>query len=93
MLATPLRGRAVPFAFISYSSRTIAQRATSRNLQHRHAFAAQRLLGDHPLVLDREFSYEHLLQNLTQAHISFVIRLNLRSQPPKLITAEGREVL
>jgi hypothetical protein len=50
------------------------------------------LLGERPLVLDREFSYLDLLLKLVEEQINFVIRLNLGSQPPKFWDAEGREV-
>ena len=67
----------VPFHFISYSSRTIAKEATSRNQEHNRAFAKLReMIGDKPLVLDREFSYEGLLEDLVVESINFVIRLN-----------------
>lgn len=93
VLATPYRGRALPCHLLSYSSRTIAQGAGSRNLHHWEAFDALKdLLGDKPLVLDRDFSYLELLQYCVHAQVNFVIRLNLRSHPPKLYTAEGREV-
>ncbi len=93
VLATPFRGRALPCHLLSYSSRTIAQQATSRNLYHWQAFDALKdLLGDKPLVLDRDFSYLELLLYCVHAQINFVVRLNLRSHPPKLVTAEGREV-
>ncbi len=36
--------------------------------------------------------YLDLLEHLTAARVNFVIRLNLRSHPPKLFNAEGREV-
>jgi hypothetical protein len=94
VLATPYRGRALPCHLLSYSSRTIAQGAGSRNLHHWEAFAALKdLLGDKPLVLDRDFSYLELLQYCVHAQVNFVIRLNLRSRPPKLYTADGREVV
>jgi hypothetical protein len=93
VLATPYRGRALPCHLLSYSSRTIAQGAGSRNLHHWEAFDALKdLLGDKPLVLDRDFSYLELLQYCVHAEVNFVIRLNLRSHPPKLYTAEGRQV-
>ena len=58
LLATPYRGRALPCHFITYSSRTMAQQADSRNLQHLQAFQGLKtVLGEKPLVLDREFSY------------------------------------
>lgn len=40
------------------------------------------LLGDKPLVLDREFSYLERLEYLVQVSVNFVIRLHLGSQPP-----------
>ncbi len=94
VLATPYRGRALPCHLLSYSSRTIAQGAGSRNLHHWEAFDALKdLLGDKPLVLDRDFSYLELLQYCVHAGVNFVIRLNLRSHPPKLYTVEGHEVV
>jgi hypothetical protein len=94
VLSTPFRGRAIPFHLLSYSSRTIAQGAGSRNMHHWQAFAdIKTLLGNKPLVLDRDFSYLELLQYCVAAGINFVIRLNLRSQPPKFYNAEGREVV
>lgn len=84
LLATPYRGRALPCHFVTYSSRTIAEQADSRNLNHLQAFQAVKdLLGEKPLVLDREFSYLELLENLRAARINFVIRLNLGSHPPQ----------
>jgi len=50
------------------------------------------MLGERPLVLDREFSYLELLLNLVEEHIHFVIRLNTRSHPPKFFDSEGKEV-
>lgn len=80
LLATPYRGRTIPFHFITYSSRTIASEQTSRNLEHRRAFGRLReMIGDKPLVLDREFSYESLLEDLVQEGINFIIRLNTAS--------------
>jgi hypothetical protein len=62
VLATPCRGRAIPCSFITYSSQTINEQCTSRNLEHCRAFAGvQELLGERPLVLDREFSYLELI--------------------------------
>ncbi len=93
VLATPYRGRALPCSFITFSSRTLAEQVESRNQNHLRGFAEIKdLLGEKPLVLDRDFSYLELLEHLTAAHIHFVIRLNLRSHPPKLFNAEGREV-
>ena len=76
LLATPFHGRAIPCGFVSYSSKTIAQEASSRNQHHCAAFAqVKELLGKRPLVLDREFSYLELLENLVLEKVSFVIRL------------------
>jgi hypothetical protein len=58
VLATPYHGWAIPCGFVDYSSKTINQEATSRNQHHFAAFRqVKELLGDRPLVLDREFSY------------------------------------
>jgi len=93
VLATPYRGRAIPCGLITYSSKTIAQNADSRNLNHFRAFAGlKELLGERPLVLDREFSYLELMLNMLEEQINWVIRLNLRAHPPKFYDEEGREV-
>jgi hypothetical protein len=90
ILATPYHGRAIPFGFVDYSSRTINQDATSRNQHHFAAFGkVKELIGDKPLVLDREFSYLELLENLVKEGIHFVIRLKVG---PKFCDYEGQEV-
>jgi len=91
VLATPFRGRALPFHFITYSSKTIAQEESSRNLNHCRAFeGVKRLLGNRPLVLDREFSYLELLHNLVAEGVHFVIRLKLGSHPPIFVNQSGQ---
>lgn len=93
VLATPFRGRALPCSFITFSSRTLKEQVESRKQTHLRAFAQiKEFLGQKPLVLDRDFSYLELLEHLTAARVNFVIRLNLRSHPPKLFNAEQREV-
>jgi hypothetical protein len=93
LLATPYRGRAIPCHFVTYSSRTIAEQADSRNLNHLQAFQAlKNMLGEKPLVLDREFSYLELLENLCAARINFVIRLNLGSHPPQFFDENKQRV-
>ncbi len=93
VLATAYRGRAIPCGLITYSSKTIATRQDSRNLNHFRAFEwLKDLLGERPLVLDREFSYLDLLVNLVEEQVNFVIRLKLGSQPPKFWDSDGREV-
>jgi hypothetical protein len=82
-LATPLRGRAIPFHFLTYSSRTFEDQPSSRNLEHFKAILdIQQLIGDRPIVFDREFSYRELLNSLVDADVKFVIRLNMGSNPP-----------
>ena len=77
-LATPYQGRAIPCHFVSYSSAIIGTEVTSRKRYHFQAFAeVKELLGDKPLVLDREFSYLELLQALVVEEVNFVIRLKL----------------
>jgi hypothetical protein len=93
LLATPYRGRALPCHFVTSSSRTIAEQADSRNLNHLQAFQAVKdLLGEKPLVLDREFSYLELLENLGAARINFVIRLNLGAHPPHFFDENKQRV-
>jgi len=80
LLATPFHGRDIPCEFVTYSSRIIRQEATSRNRYHFQAFALlKELLGEKPLVLDREFSYQELLENLVAEQVNFVIRLNTKA--------------
>jgi hypothetical protein len=53
VLGVPYRGRALPFHFITYSSKTIGKEATSRNLEHSRAFGeVKKLLEGVPLVMD-----------------------------------------
>lgn len=93
VLATPYRGRAIPCGLVTYSSKTIAQNGDSRNLNHFRAFEALKdMLGDRPLVLDREFSYLELMLNLVEEQINWVIRLNLRANPPKFYDQDGEAV-
>jgi hypothetical protein len=93
VLSTPYRGRAIPCGLVTYSSKTIAQNADSRNLNHFRAFEALKdMLGERPLVLDREFSYLELMLNLVEEQVNWVIRLNLRANPPKFYDQDGREV-
>jgi hypothetical protein len=71
-LATPLRGRAIPFHFVTYSSRTIEDQPSSRNLEHFKAIQGiQQLIGPRPIVFDREFSYRELLHNLVDEEVYF----------------------
>jgi len=83
-LATPLRGRAIPFHFLTYSSRTLADQPSSRNLEHFKAIQEiQRLIGTRPIIFDREFSYRELLHSLVEENVHFVIRLHLGANPPR----------
>lgn len=82
-LATPLRGRAIPFHFLTYSSRTFEEQPSSRNLEHFKAVQEIRqLIGQRPIVFDREFSYLILLRSLVAADVRFVVRLNMGAHPP-----------
>jgi hypothetical protein len=83
-LATPLRGRAIPFHFLTYSSRTFEDQPSSRNLEHFKAIQEiWQLIGERPIVFDREFSYRELLHDLVEAGVKFVIRLNQGAHPPR----------
>ena len=90
ILATPYQGRAIPCHFVSYSSAIIGSEVTSRNRYHYQAFAeVKELLGDKPVVLDREFSYLELMQALVREEVNFVIRLKLGAL---FFDQEGKQV-
>jgi hypothetical protein len=92
-LAVPYKGRAIPCALQSFSSKTIKEEEGSRNIVHQRFFERLKdLLGEIPLILDREFSYFNLLEYLISAGIHFVIRLKMGSNPPKFYNEEGKEV-
>jgi len=81
-LASPYKGRAIPFNFITYSSKTINDDVTSRNLEHKRVInELKELLGDKPLVMDREFSYLELFEDIAVEEVMFVIRLNIGNKP------------
>jgi hypothetical protein len=76
ILPTLYHERALPYHFVSYSSKTKNAEATSRNQHYFKALAEIKdFLGDKPLVLDREFSYLTLMENPGLEEINFVIRL------------------
>jgi hypothetical protein len=81
--ATPIRGRALPFHFLTYSSRTFDEQVSSRNLEHHMAIQeVMQLIGDRPVIFDREFSYLELLNSLLEAKMQFIIRLDVRANQP-----------
>jgi hypothetical protein len=49
------------------------------------------LLEGKPLVLDREFSYERLFEDIVREKLSFVIRLNTGDRPT-ILDGEGEKV-
>ena len=92
LLAFPYRGRAIPFNFITYSSKTIADECRSRNMEHyRGIRELKEFLGGKPLVLDREFSYEGLFADMNREGLKFVIRLNTGARPT-ILDKEGRKI-
>ncbi len=92
-LCTPKRGRAIPFAFVTYSSATLGAEVTSRNQEHQRAAGQVRdLIGERPLLLDREFSYGEWLRYLLEAGLRFVIRLKVGAPPVRLLDRFGCEV-
>ena len=65
---------------------------SSRNIKHMEAiWEVKELLGDKVLVMDREFSYESLLEELVEADIRFVIRLN-DGVNPNIVNEAGDKV-
>jgi hypothetical protein len=64
--------------------------ASLPNQYHFAAFAeVEEILGDKPLVLDREFSYIELMENMTKEAINFVIHLK---EGPNFCDGEGKPV-
>jgi len=91
-LATPYRGRAIPFSFITYSSRTIGAQLSSRNMKHIKSIAElKELLGDKVLVLDREFSYELLFAEMAESDIQYAIRLKTGNNPT-IVDESGKKI-
>jgi hypothetical protein len=83
-LGTPMRGCALPCNFVTYSSSTLGRENQSRNLEHRRVIdEIAAVIGDRPLVLDREFSYQTLFEHFLESQMQFIIRLNQGSKPPK----------
>lgn len=77
LFAQPYRGRAVPFHFGLYSEKTLNEEATSRNIEwHKMLLEIRDLVGETPLVFDREFSAQKWLDALSQSGCSWVVRLN-----------------
>lgn len=93
VFAQPYRGRAIPFHFGTYSEATIAQEATSRNLEWRSlAWEIKELVGERtPLVFDREFSAQSWLETLEEAGLQWVVRLNTKNRA-KIKDEEGEEI-
>lgn len=92
VFAQPYRGRAIPFHFGIYSEATIAREATSRNLRWRDlVWEIKELVGDVPLVFDREFSAQGWLETMNEAGLLYVVRLNTKSRV-KLKDEEGEEI-
>jgi hypothetical protein len=67
---------------ISYFSKKIAEEKRSRNMKHRRAIAnVMSMLGDTPLVFDREFSYESFFEDLEIEGLKYVFHLNVANNP------------
>jgi Transposase DDE domain len=92
VFAQPYRGRAIPFHFGVYSEATLNEQATSRNLRWRSlVWQIKELVGETPLIFDREFSAQRWLKTLDEAGCRWVVRLNTKSGV-KLEDEEGEEV-
>jgi hypothetical protein len=92
VFAQPYRGRAIPFHFGVYSEATINRQITSRNLEWRDlVWEIKELVGETPLVFDREFSAQRWLDALEEAGCEWVVRLNTNSGV-KFFDEEGEEI-
>jgi hypothetical protein len=92
VFAQPYRGRAIPFHFGVYSEATINEEVTSRNLEWRELmWQIKELVGETPLVFDREFSAQRWLETLEEARCEWVVRLNTKSGV-KITDEQGEEI-
>jgi hypothetical protein len=92
VFAQPYRGRAVPFHFGVYSEATLNEELTSRNLEWRELFwEIKELVGETPLVFDREFSAQRWLETLEEARCEWVVRLNTKSGV-KITDEQGEKI-
>src|SRR3954447_2994887 len=79
VFAQPYRGRAIPFHFGVYYKATLNEELTSRNLEWRELFwQIKELVGETPLVFDREFPAQRWLEALEKARCKWVVRLNTK---------------
>ncbi len=91
VFAQPYRGRAIPFHFGIYSEATINEEVTSRNLEWRELmWEIKELVGETPLVFDREFSARRWLEALEEAGCEWVVRLNTNGGV-KITDEQGEE--
>jgi len=88
----PYKGRALPCFYNIYSSKTIKEESSSRNIEHYKVIAELKdLVGDKPLVFDREFSYEELLTCMIELDMRWVIRLNTGNRVT-ITDSEGNKI-
>lgn len=94
VFAQPYRGRAIPFHFGVYSEATLNEEVTSRNLEWRELmmWEIKELVGETPLVFDREFSAQRWLEALEEAGCEWVVRLNTKSGVKITNEFEGEEI-
>lgn len=93
LLAAPFRGRAIPLALFSFSSKTLNDTATSRNPLHLHALLSfQDLIGNRPVMMDQGFCSTPWLRHLKEGGMSFVVRQKMRPHPPVFLDGETRRV-
>nr|WP_232203595.1 transposase [Rubrobacter xylanophilus] len=92
VFAQPYRGRAIPFHFGIYSEATLKEQVTSRNLRWRELlWEIEELVGDTPLIFDREFSAQAWLKALEEAQCKWVVRLN-KGSGVKFFDELGEEI-
>ncbi|MBC7256155.1 MAG: hypothetical protein H5T66_08655 [Chloroflexi bacterium] len=70
----------------------IKEESSSRNIEHYKVIAELKdLVGDKPLVFDREFSYEELLTCMIELDMRWVIRLNTGNRVT-ITDSEGNKI-
>jgi hypothetical protein len=92
VFGAPFKGRILPFYVHTYSPRTIAERSSSRNIEHTNALAGIcDIIGDIPVIFDREFSYNGLLKDFEAEGKNYIICLNT-SNHVGFTDSNGRKV-
>lgn len=93
--AFPYKGRAIPFYFQTYSSKTIANELSSRNNIWKNITKKLKFLAEgKTIIADREFCAESYISSLIHENIDFVIRLKAGNpkSPTLIADINGKKI-